>query len=71
MRADPICQVQVAGASANYDEKKRAREDPSPRARLKPDLRVRNQAVNELPQPQPPVEFGLLKVKPAPIIVVT
>jgi hypothetical protein len=28
-------------------------------------------AVNELPQPQPPVAFGFLKVKPAPIMVVT
>jgi hypothetical protein len=29
------------------------------------------QAVNELPQPQPPVAFGFLNVKPAPIMVVT
>ena len=28
-------------------------------------------AVNELPQPQLPVEFGFLNVKPAPIMVVT
>ena len=29
------------------------------------------QAENELPQPQPPVEFGFLKVKPDPCIDVT
>ncbi len=29
------------------------------------------QAVNELPQPQPPVAFGFLNVKPDPIMVVT
>lgn len=28
-------------------------------------------AVNELPQPQPPVAFGFLNVNPEPIIVVT
>ena len=28
-------------------------------------------AVNELPQPQPPVAFGFLKLNPLPIIVVT
>ena len=27
-----------------------------------------NQAENELPQPQPPVAFGFLKVKPDPCI---
>ena len=32
---------------------------------------ARDQAVKELPQPQPPVAFGFLKVNPAPIIVVT
>ena len=30
-----------------------------------------NYAVNELPQPQPPVEFGFLNVKPEPCIDVT
>lgn len=29
------------------------------------------QAVNELPQPQPPEAFGFLNVNPEPIIVVT
>ena len=32
---------------------------------------VSDQAENELPQPQPPVEFGFLKVKPEPCIDVT
>ena len=31
----------------------------------------RRQAVNELPQPQPPVAFGLVKVNPEPCIDVT
>lgn len=30
-----------------------------------------DQTVNELPQPQPPVAFGFLNVKPEPIMVVT
>jgi hypothetical protein len=30
-----------------------------------------NYAENELPQPQPPVEFGFLKVKPEPCMDVT
>ena len=30
-----------------------------------------DQAENELPQPQPPVEFGFLNVKPEPCIDVT
>ncbi len=32
---------------------------------------IRRYAVNELPQPQPPVAFGFLKLNPLPIIVVT
>ncbi len=28
-------------------------------------------AENEVPQPQPPVEFGLVKVKPEPMTLVT
>jgi hypothetical protein len=32
---------------------------------------VLDQAEKELPQPQPPVEFGFLKVKPDPCIDVT
>ena len=32
---------------------------------------VHAQAVKLLPHPQPPVEFGLLKVKPEPCIEVT
>lgn len=31
----------------------------------------RDQAVNELPQPQPPEELGFLNVNPEPIMVVT
>jgi hypothetical protein len=32
---------------------------------------VARQALNELPQPQPPEAFGFLNVNPAPIMVVT
>jgi hypothetical protein len=32
---------------------------------------TRTQAENELPQPQPPVEFGFVKVKPDPCMEVT
>src|SRR5690606_3617263 len=50
---------------------RRARRQP-PRARVSAfTCRDDAQAVNELPQPQPPVAFGLLNVKPEPIIVVT
>lgn len=46
----------------------------SPRDPLRPardGYRRETQTVKELPQPQPPTEFGFLKVKPEPIIVVT
>ena len=33
--------------------------------------RTKFQAVNEEPQPQPPVAFGFVKVKPEPITPVT
>lgn len=35
------------------------------------DSRSGNQAENELPQPQPPVEFGFLNVNPDPCMDVT
>ncbi len=34
-------------------------------------LRESDYAVKELPQPQPPEAFGLLKVKPEPITLLT
>lgn len=40
-------------------------------ARVDARVELLRQAENELPQPQPPVEFGFLKVKPEPCIDVT
>src|SRR5690606_20194101 len=50
----------------------RAREGGHPREPVcSPAARRTDQTVNELPQPQPPLAFGLLKVKPEPWNVVT
>jgi hypothetical protein len=38
---------------------------------MKEGVGASSQAEKELPQPQPPVEFGFLKVKPDPCIDVT
>ena len=42
-----------------------------PRTRRSVAFEAVRQTVNELPQPQPPVAFGFLNVKPEPIMVVT
>lgn len=59
-----------ADGTAPYTQRARG---PKPAGSLIPALEsyAGGYAVKELPQPQPPVAFGLLKVKPAPIIVVT
>ncbi len=52
-----------------------ARAQKGPRERFPRAFRDpppgRDQTVNELPQPQPPLAFGLLKVKPEPWKVLT
>lgn len=47
-------------------EKTKAREPMPVRGPSKLLRAEERQAVKELPQPQPPVAFGLLKVKPLP-----
>jgi hypothetical protein len=61
------------GAAKEEDVKKAAQEEifsGPPRSRLTAHC-YGVQAVKLLPQPHPPVAFGLLKVKPDPCIEVT
>lgn len=63
--SDPSSPSDGAGPLARRAEKRRRVAAPGAAAR-EGGTPLSDQAVKELPQPQPPVAFGLLKVNPEP-----
>ena len=62
----PVRRLSAEHAQRMALEDKKAREPMPVRGPSKLLRAKERQAVKELPQPQPPVAFGLLKVKPLP-----